>query len=111
MYLFLVTRYGSGLGCGPTYCGPSDQETKLCSQSNSRLQQSNDEFLREMNHQQVCVSGVEWVGVCGQCGVWNIYIICVCVGGGGRRGPGLYLEHCTFCHSPVSEELCTYMQC
>ena len=65
------------------------------------VQQSNDEFLREMDLQQVCVSGVEWVGVCGQCG------ICVCVFG----GKWLYLEHCTFCHSPVSEELAVYMQC
>ena len=58
-----------------------DQETKLCNQSNSRLQQSNDEFLREMNHQQVCVSGVEWVGVYGRCavggylGVWQCVLI------------------------------------
>ena len=45
------------------------------------VQQSNDEFLimREMNHQQVCVSGVEWVGVCGQCGVGGYLGVWLCV--------------------------------
>ena len=57
-----------------------DQETKLCNQSNSRVQQSNDEFLREMNHQQVCVI-VVWNGwgVCGQCGVGGYLGVWQCV--------------------------------